>query len=83
MFEDYSYGIGESDGVVWCVWREQEHVAFGDYYVFELASVDNFEDHGATVLVKPFGGFVDVVVGSGIRAAYYLRASIRNEINVT
>lgn len=43
-----------------------------DDYVFEFVVVDDFEHHGAFVLVEPFGGFVDVVVGSGIGSSYYL-----------
>jgi len=33
--------------------------------------IDNFEEHGTFVLVEPFCSFVDVVVGSFIRAADY------------
>jgi len=62
-----------------CVWREQEHLAFGDDDVAEGAFVDDFEEHGATVLVEPFGGFVDVVVGSGVGTAYYLLGLSENE----
>jgi hypothetical protein len=57
---------------VWRVWGQEEHFAFGDYYVAEGAFVDYFEHHGAAVLVEPFGGFVDVVVGAGVGTAYDL-----------
>lgn len=55
-----------------CVGREEEHAAFVDDYIFEGAVVDDFEHHGAFVLVEPFGGFVDVVVGAGVGSSYNL-----------
>jgi hypothetical protein len=54
------------------VWWEEEHLAFADCDVSEFAVVDNFEEHGAAVLVEPFRGFVDVVVCSGVWASYNL-----------
>ena len=57
---------------MWCVWGKQEHIAFGDYYIFEFAVVNDFKDHGAAILVEPFGGLIYMVVGSGIRPTYYL-----------
>lgn len=60
------------------VGREQEHAAFVDDYVFEFGRgwrcgfVNYFQEHGAFVLVEPFGCFVDVVIGSCIGSSYYL-----------
>lgn len=34
-----------------------------------LCFIDDFEEHGAFVLVEPFGGFVDVVVCALVGAA--------------
>jgi hypothetical protein len=48
---------------------QEEHVALADENVFEGAVVDDLEDHGAAVLVKVFGGCVDVVVCAGVGAA--------------
>lgn len=55
-----------------CVGGKEEHAAFVDDYVFEFVVVDDLEGHGAFVLVEPFGGFVDVVVGSGVGSSYDL-----------
>lgn len=41
-----------------------------DDYVFEFVVVNDLEEHGAFILVEPFGGFVDVVVGSGVGSSY-------------
>lgn len=48
-----------------------------DDYVFEFRGrwgrgVDDFEEHGAFVLVEPFGRFVDVIVGSCVGPSYDL-----------
>ncbi len=31
--------------------------------------VDDLKEHGATVLIEPFGGLIDVEIGAGIGAA--------------
>lgn len=60
------------------VGRQEEHGAFMNYYVPEFGmgfgdgGIDDFEEHGAFVLVEPFGCLVDVVVGSGVGSAYDL-----------
>lgn len=40
-----------------------------DVDVTELVVVDNFEQHRAFVLVEPFGGLINVVIGAFVRAA--------------
>lgn len=60
-----------------CIWGQEEHLAFGDYDVAEGTGVDDFQEHGAPVLVEPFGGFVDVVVGAGVGTAYDLGGGVR------
>lgn len=57
-----------------CIRRKEKHIPFVNDDVFELVIgwVDDFEEHGAPVLVEPFGGCVDVVVGAGVGTAYYL-----------
>lgn len=69
LLQDDADGVCEAHGVVRRVWRQQEHVALADDDVAEGGAVDDFEHHGAAVLVEPFGGFVDVVVGAGVGAA--------------
>lgn len=72
MLEDDADGVGEADGVVGGVGRKEEHVALADDDVLEgvvVGGVDDLEEHGAAVLVEPFGGLVDVVVGAGVGAA--------------
>lgn len=61
-------GVCEAHGVVRRVGGQQEHVALADDDVAEGRAVDDLEDHGAAVLVEPFGGLVDVVVGAGVGA---------------
>jgi len=70
LFYHNADGIRETNGVVGRVGRQKEHGAFVDDDVAEVGLVDYFEQHGAAVLVEPFGGFVDVVVGAGVGAAY-------------
>lgn len=61
----------------WVMWRirwQEEHVAFVDTYIAELLSggkgvVHDLEEHGAFMLVEPFGGLVDVVICALIGAA--------------
>lgn len=69
LLEDDADGVGEADGVVGGVGGQQEHVALADDDVAELAVVDDFEHHGALVLVEPLWRLVDVVVGSGVGPA--------------
>lgn len=59
------------------VGREEKHVAFADDDVAESRGGGGvvfyyFEEHGAAVLEEVFGGFVDVVVGSGVGTTDYL-----------
>ncbi len=57
------------------VGRKQEHAAFGDEYVFEGfrgGGIDDFQEHGALVLVEPFWGRVDMVIGAGVGPPYDL-----------
>jgi hypothetical protein len=51
------------------VWGQQEHLAFANREVPEFAFINDFEEHGAAVLVEPFCRFIDVIVCSGIWAA--------------
>lgn len=69
LLEDDADGVGEAHGVMGGVGGQEEHVALADDDVAEGAVVDDLEEHGALVLVEPFGGFVDVVVGAGVGAA--------------
>jgi hypothetical protein len=55
------------------VTREEKHVTFADDNVAELSLVNDLEHHGALVLVKPFGGLVDVIVCAGIWATNDLK----------
>lgn len=69
LLDHYADCVGEADGVVWDVWGEEEHRAFGDGEGSRDDAVDDFEEEGAAVLVEPFGGAVDVVVCAGVWAA--------------
>ena len=69
LLKHNAYGVGEADGVVRGIGREEKHLAFPDRDVAVLGLVDHFEEHGAAVLVEPFGGRVDVVVCAGVGAA--------------
>ncbi|KFZ04573.1 hypothetical protein V502_10048, partial [Pseudogymnoascus sp. VKM F-4520 (FW-2644)] len=69
LLDYYPHGVGEADGIVRDVGREEEHRAFGDGQGAGDDAIDDFEEEGATVLVEPFGGAVDVVVCAGIGAA--------------
>lgn len=69
LLQDDTDGVGESDGVVRRVGGQEEHFALADVDVAELALVDDFQEHGAFVLVEPFGRFVDVVVCSRVGSA--------------
>ena len=64
--------IGKTNGIVRRIGRKEKHLTFtdGDVAVrWRGVFVDDFEEHGAAVLVEPFCGGVDVVVCSGIRTA--------------
>ena len=74
LFQHDAYCVGESYRVMGRVGRKEEHLAFTDDDVPEFAFVDDFQYHGAFVLVEPFSGFVDVVVGACIWASYYLQS---------
>lgn len=55
------------------VWREQEHFALPNRNIAEsIVVLDNFEEHRATILVKPFGGLVDMIVGPSVGSAHNL-----------
>ena len=68
LLDDNADRVGEAHGIVRGVARQQEHVALADDDVAELAVVDHLEEHGALVLVEPFGRLVNVVVGAGVGA---------------
>jgi hypothetical protein len=69
LLEHDAHGVGEPDGVVRRVARQQEHVALPDDDVLEYAVVHYLEHHGPLVLVEPLGRLVDVVVCTGVGAA--------------
>lgn len=69
LLEDDADRVGEANGVVRRVGRQEEHVALVDDDVAELAFVHDLEHHGAAVLVEPFGGLVDVVICAGVGTA--------------
>ena len=69
MLKHDAYRIGKADGVVGSIGRKQEHLAFADWDVAMFGVVYDFQEHGASVLVEPFGGRVDVVVCAGVGAA--------------
>lgn len=69
LLQDDADGVCEAHRVVRRVGRQQEHVALADDDVAKGLAVDDLEHHGAAVLVEPFGGLVDVVVGAGVGAA--------------
>lgn len=69
LLQDDADGVCEAHRVVRRVGGEEEHVALADDDVAEGCAVDDFEGHCAAVLVEPFGGLVDVVVGAGVGAA--------------
>lgn len=64
LLQHDAHCVLEPDRVVRRVGREQEHVALVDVNVAELVVVNDLEQHGAFVLVEPFSGLVDVVVGA-------------------
>jgi len=66
LLKHYADGIRESNRVVRRVGRQEEHVALADDNVAEGAIIDDFEHHGALVLVEPFGRLINVVVGAGV-----------------
>lgn len=73
LFENDADGIREPHRVVRGVGRQKEHFAFADGDVPKGAIVlDYLQQHRAAVLVKPFGRFVDVVVGSSVGAPHDL-----------
>jgi hypothetical protein len=70
LLENNADCVGEADGIVRRVGRQEIHLAFVDVDVAEPdLRVDDFEEHAAFVLVEPFGGCVDVVVSAGVGAA--------------
>lgn len=69
LLEDEADCVGEADGVVRGVGREEEHVALANDDVAENAVIDNFEHHGTAVLVEPLRSLVDMVVGAGVGPA--------------
>ncbi|CAG9971095.1 unnamed protein product [Clonostachys byssicola] len=69
LLQDDADGVGEADGVVGGVAREEEHVALPDDDIPELAVVDDLEHHGPLVLIEPLGGLVDVVICTGVGSA--------------
>jgi hypothetical protein len=75
LLQHDAHCVGEADGVVRRVAREEEHVTLADDDVLEHAVVHHLEHHGALVLVEPLGGLVDVVVCAGVGAAYDLARS--------
>lgn len=79
LLQHDAHRVGEAYGVVRRVGREEEHVALADDHVLEgaVGRVNHLEQHGAFVLVKPFGRGVYVVVCAGVGAAYDLWAGWR------
>lgn len=69
LLKNKTHRVGEANRIVRSVCREKKHVAFPNDDIPKRAIVDNLEYHGASVLIEPFRGLVDVVVGSGVRAA--------------
>lgn len=76
LFQHHTNSILEPHRIVRSVWGQQKHVALMNVYVLELlvggeGGIDYFQQHGAFVLVKPFCGFVDVVVCSFVGTTNY------------
>ena len=76
LLQHDTHRILEPHRIMRRIWRQQKHVAFVDMYVAELFGgwerrVDDFQEHGAFVLVEPFCCFVDMVVCAFIGAADY------------
>lgn len=70
LFQHYAHCVLEPDWIVRRIRRQEEHVALVNVDIAELVVVDDFEQHGALVLVEPFRGLVDVVVGALVGAAH-------------
>jgi hypothetical protein len=74
LLQHNAHRVLEAYRIVWRIRRQQEHVSLVDVYVAELLGswegrVNDLEQHGALVLVEPFGGLVDVVVCALVGAA--------------
>lgn len=66
LLDDDADGVRKAHRVVRCVWWQQEHLAFVDVDVFELAIVDGLEKHSPLVLVEPLRRLVDVKICPGV-----------------
>lgn len=69
LLEHDANGIGEADRVMRGVWGQEEHFTLMDRDIPMYSIIDDLEEHGATVLIEPFGGLIDMEIGAGIGAA--------------
>ena len=76
LLEHNPNGISEANGIMRRIRREEKHAAFvnrnvavGRFQGGRFGGLDDFKEHGAFVLVEPFGGGIDVVVCAGVGAA--------------
>lgn len=67
LFEHNADCVCKSNRIMWCVWREQKHLALTNDDVAKFTIVYDFEHHGALVLKEVLRCLVDVVVGSCVR----------------
>lgn len=61
--------ICKADWVMGDIWRKQKHLALANGEITERALIDNPEKHRATILVEPFRGLVDMIVGPSVGSA--------------
>lgn len=66
-FYDYANCVRIPNRIVWCVAWQQKHIAFFDNYILEFTLVNDPQQHCSLMLVKPFFGFIDVVVIAFVR----------------
>lgn len=61
--------ICKANWVMGDIWRKKKHLALADGEITKRALIDNPEQHRATILVEPFGGLVDMIVGPSVGSA--------------
>ena len=82
LLDNDAHRVCKADGVVRCVWGQEEHLAFGNVDVPEdlpaaaarvvarkALDLDDFEKHPARILEEPLRSSVDVVVAPGVGPA--------------
>ena len=62
LLQNYPDCLGEPYRIMRGVGRKEKHLALANWYIFKFPFVNDFQQHGSRVLIKPFGCLINVII---------------------